>query len=93
MISLVVWLFFETHLAVKRECLAVKHAKWRERCTYAVFSTFFALSYVGRFFINDFDSCGVKIGSSFAQEMTFVTVWLLEGASMGVLMAFHFVNF
>ena len=65
----------------------------RERCTYATISIIFGLSYVGRYIINVYDRCGEHIGSVFEQEMTYATVLLFEGASMGVLMLFHYQNF
>ena len=57
MILLVVWLFVETKRAVDRERNArqdgkVTHTLMRERCTYATISTFFGLSYIGRFVLN-----------------------------------------
>ena len=62
-----------------------------ERCTYGVISIFFGLSYLGRFYVDLFDFCNGS--TSFTVEMSFLVVWLLEGASLGILMAFHFVNF
>ena len=55
MLLLVVWLFVETQRAVNRERRArgkVMHTMRRERCTYAIISIFFALSYIGRFILN-----------------------------------------
>ena len=99
MTLLVIWLFVETQKAVNRERQArldgkVTHTLRRERCTYAIISIFFALSYIGRFILNVYDSCaGQGIGSKFVQDITYVTVYLVEGASMGVLMLFHCQNF
>ena len=99
MTLLVIWLFVETQKAVNRERQArldgkVTHTLRRERCTYAIISIFFALSYIGRFILNVYDSCaGQGIGSKFVQDITYVTVYLVEGASMGVLMLFHCKNF
>ena len=98
MISLVIWLFVETWRVVERERRltgAVRHTMWKERRRYAIISTVFGLSYIGRFFINEYDSdaCGKPIGSDFDYLMTLISVWLLEGLSMGVLMIFHLRNF
>ena len=98
MILLVVWLFVETQRAVSRERRVrpdgkVTHSLRRERQTYALITILFALSYIGRFVLNEYDSCGKKIGSHFAAEMTYASVYLFEGASMGVLMLYHCLNF
>ena len=64
------------------------------RFTYAIITLFFALSYSGRFYLNVSDKCGeVVTTDQFAIQMVYVIVYLLEGASMGVLMMFHIVNF
>ena len=56
MCLLVIWLFVETKRAVNREKRArgglVTHKLMQERINYAIISTFFALSYIGRFFLN-----------------------------------------
>ena len=98
MLLLVTWLFIETQRAVRREIKLfgkVRHTLRRERCTYAVITTFFALSYVGRFLLNVFeDSCRREAsGSIYVQLMTQIIVYLLEGVSLGVLMLFHLINF
>ena len=98
MFSLVIWLFVETKRAVNRERKTrrdgrVTHTLTRERCTYAIISIFFGLSYIGRFVINEYEKCDGRIGSTFPELMIFVTVYILEGASMGVLMIFHLKNF
>ena len=52
MISLVIWLLYETKLAVKREMLItgrVQHPLRKERRIYALITTVFAISYIGRF--------------------------------------------
>ena len=77
MTLLVIWLFVEIQRAVRKEMRqygTVKHDLKSERCTYAFISFFFALSYIGRFIINEFDYCGKKIGSIYAVEMTAATV-------------------
>ena len=77
MVLLVIWLFVETRRAVRREMRqngTVEHNLKSERCTYAIISFFFALSYIGRFVINEFDYCGKKIGSVYAVEMTAAAV-------------------
>ena len=97
MLLLVTWLFVVTQRAVKLERQTIGVAGqtlWKERCTYAVITTFFALSYIGRFIINEYDTCGENMDRSFFfLEMTLNIVYLFEGVSMGVLMAFHFFNF
>ena len=98
MTLLVTWLFVETQRAVNRERQArqdgrVTHSLRKERCTYALITAFFALSYVGRFVLNEYDFCGEGFGSAFATEMIEIVVLLFEGASMGVLMLFHCINF
>ena len=66
----------------------------RERCTYAIISIFFGLSYIGRFFLNKYGSNNYEtVKSRFALEMTGVIVWVFEGLSMGCLMLFHYLNF
>ena len=65
----------------------------KERCTYITISSFFALSYIGRFLLNQHGFCGSGNWTPFAYEMTKVIVYLVEGASMGVLMIFHMKNF
>ena len=99
MILLVVWLFIETQRAVNRERRAsdvggVTPSLRRERCTYAIISIFFGLSYIGRYILNSYGSnFDEPVLSPFALEMTGVIVWLFEGLSMGCLMLFHYVNF
>ena len=97
MVLLVVWLFVETKRAVDRERRSrqdgkVTHTLVRERCTYAIISTLFGLSYIGRFVLNTYIDCEVN-ESPFVLQMTVVSVFLLEGSSMGVLMLFHCINF
>ena len=66
MTLLVAWLFIETYRVVAREKRAaqggfVSQNLHKERCTYAIISTFFALSYIGRFIYNRFAyGCGVE---------------------------------
>ena len=96
MISLVIWLFIEVQKAVNREMRLhgkVQHSLRRERCTYAIITTFFALSYIARFYFNDFETGCNMVGSIFFATMVQVLVYLLEGVSMGVMMTFHLVNF
>ena len=98
MIILVAWLFVGTYRADSRERLASNraHAAFtlkKERCWYAIITTFFGLSYIGRFFEIRFDECGPTIGTEFAQEMTFMTVQFFEGLSMGTLIILHLLNF
>ena len=100
MTLLVVWLFVETYRVVARERKAWQgggsssHSLHKERCTYAFVSTFFALSYIGRFITNQYAyNCGNKTWPPFTAYMTEVVCYLFEGASMGVLMYFHFANF
>ena len=100
MLLLVMWLFVETQRAVERERRArldgrVTPTLRRERCTYAIVSFIFALSYIGRYYMNEYAyyGCGNAIGSIFANCMTEIVVFFFEGASMGVLMFFHFKNF
>ena len=97
MVSLVIWLFIETQRAVERERRAkgiVTHTLWQERRTYTTISIFFALSYICRYVFNLYISdCGQGIDSFFAIFMIELIIYLLEGASMGVLMMFHMKNF
>ena len=65
----------------------------KERCVYAIVSTFFGLSYVGRYVINIYfygENCRLSV---FGEEMLFMMVYILEGASMGVVMMLHYLNF
>ena len=71
----------------------VLHTLQKERRTHAIISIFFALSYFGRFYVNEYHYCDIVSRYSFATQMTLALVYMLEGASMGVLMWFHFVNF
>ena len=74
----------------------VQHTLKRERCTYAVITIFFALSYIGRFLLNTrIYDCGVEHVSFTVFEilMSCVLIFLFEGLSMGVLMMFHCINF
>ena len=55
MVLLVTWLFIETQRAVNRETKEygnVMHKLKRERCTYALISTIFGVSYLGRFYLD-----------------------------------------
>ena len=98
MLLLVVWLYVETQRAVNREMRQAGKVQYnlrKERCTYAIISFFFAISYIGRFVYNVFVDCG-GAGQKlplYAIEMLFVLVCLFEGVSMGVLMLFHWANF
>ena len=97
MTLLVIWLFVEAQRAVKREMRQtgqISHTLRRERCAYVIITFFFGLSYFGRFFINEYVYCaGNNNWSWFTWQMTWASVFLLEGASLGVLMWFHFMNF
>ena len=95
MVSLVIWLFIETRRAVAREILArqdghVTHTLRKERCIYAIITTFFGLSYLGRYVMNEYI---FGVGDSFADYVATTVVYLFEGMSMAVLMLFHFMNF
>ena len=98
MVLLVVWLFVETQRAVNREMQLngrVMHTLRRERCTYALISTFFGLSYVGRFALNEYNTytCGGYSWIYYSVFMAEILVWFFEAASMGLLMMFHSINF
>ena len=96
MTLLVIWLFVETQRAVNRELRSrgrVQHRLRRERCTYAIITFFFALAYSGRFIIDNRMVCADGYRSFFFIEMVACSVYLIEGASMGVLMIFHWMNF
>ena len=98
MVLLVIWLFIETREAVNREKLArqdgtVTHTLKRERYTYAVITTFFGLSYIGRHFEDVYVECGYVSKSEFWILNSSMIVYLIEGMSLGVLMLFHFANF
>ena len=96
MILLVIWLFVETQRAVNRERRSRGRVQWslrRERCTYAIITFFFALFYCGRFIINNRMVCATGYRSTFFIEMVWFSVFFIEGASMGVLMIFHLLNF
>ena len=96
---LVAWLFVETHRVVVRERKAKQggfatQTLHKERCTYAVVSTFFALSYVVRLVFNVYgNTCGDDPWPSYPAYIVETTCFLIEGTSMGVLMYFHFANF
>ena len=83
MVLLVIWLFIETRRAET-------HTLWKERCSYAIVTTFFGLSYIGRYVNNEYI---FGVGDSFADYVITIVVYLFEGMSMGVLMLFHFMNF
>ena len=67
------------------------HELKRERCTYALISTMFGVSYLGRFYLDAELFCqGIY---TFKMEIVCVLVWLFEGVSIGVLMLFHRINY
>ena len=77
MLILVFWLFLETQRAVKRERKLygkVQHTLRAERCTYAIVSFFFALSYIGRYTINicDGDEYEIRVYSKKVSKITFL---------------------
>ena len=97
---LVIWLFVEAKKAVNRERRAsvdgrVTQTLRRERCTYAIITVFFGLSYIGRTIDIENGTCGdeMALAEKFGYETAWASVFLLEGVSMGVLMGFHYVNF
>ena len=58
MIMLVIWLFVEMRRVVFREIEQYGTAKdnlWKERCTYGCITIFFALSYIGRFIVDEYN--------------------------------------
>ena len=65
----------------------------KEKFTYAIVSFFFALSYVFRFYANIFVYCNDSNPDAFIDEMFSVSIYLIEGTSMGVLMIYHLINF
>ena len=101
MCLLVAWLFVETYRIKAREKNkltaqdgSVTNSLHKERCTYAIISSFFALSYVGRFILNEYIfGCGTAPWLYFSKLFTEVVIYLFEGGSMGVLMYFHMANF
>ena len=96
MLVLVAWLFYETQSANKRVMMlsnVVQSSNRRELCIYAIISTLFGLSYVGRFVINMYVFAEENSLSLFVMEMLFLGVYLLEGSSMGAVMMIHYINF
>ena len=74
MVLLVTWLFIETKRAVNRERRArqdgqVTYTLRRERCTYAFVSFLFGVSYIGRYFYNNFAFCRADYLSNFMYYM------------------------
>ena len=73
MAMLVTWLIVETYRVVARERRArqggfVTHTLHKERCTYAIISMFFALSYIVRFLFNKyFYGCEANVKKLFVQ--------------------------
>ena len=68
MLALVVWLFVETQGAVNRDIKRdgkARHKLVVERRNYAIVTTFFALSYLGRCFSN-ITACGSIIAGDFS---------------------------
>ena len=95
MTFLVIWLFVETKRAVDREMKqngSVKHNLKKERCTYAVISIFFGLSYITRYVKNVYSIC-LQTHPIYFEEINWIILFFLEGVSIGVLMAFHVANF
>ena len=68
----------------------MQHRLRKERCSYAIISFFFALSYALRFFFNVFVACN---WTTFLIDILNTSVYLIEGSSMGILMIFHMKNF
>ena len=68
----------------------------RKRRIYGVITSVFAISYIGRWFLNTHlhETCdkGFNV-SEFVNEMAWNAVYFFEGMSMGVLMAFHCKSF
>ena len=77
MLILVFWLFLEIQRAKNREKKLygrVKRTLRAERCTYAIVSFFFALSYIGRFTMNicDSDEYEIQVYSKKVRQFTFL---------------------
>ena len=53
----------------------------------------FALAYISRCLLSIYGYCNGGDGKLFSFEMILAIIFLIEGLSMGVLMAFHYVNF
>ena len=97
MLLLVAWLFYETQSANNRVMMlsnVVQSSNRRELCVYAIISTLFGLSYVGRYVINVYIfGTNAIVLPIFGMEMLFLGVYLLEGSSMGAVMMIHYINF
>ena len=92
---LVVWLFVETRRLVERDKEANGRALNKfvgQRRTYAIVTTFFALSYLGRCFINEVSCLSGDFIFTFVNYVIDMLVYALEGLSMGVLMWYHHLN-
>ena len=92
---LVTWLFIETLREdpfEKAEREFGDTCRWRagrkRMCSYLIVSAFFALSYIGRFFFNDYFGCNYN-ENSYAAFMVELAVLFFEGVSMGALMCVH----
>ena len=92
---LVTWLFIETLREdpfEKAEREFGDTCRWRagrkKMCSYLIVSAFFALSYIGRFFFNDYFGCNYN-ENSYAAFMVELAVLFFEGVSMGALMCVH----
>ena len=92
---LVTWLYIETLREdpfEKAEREFGDTCRWRagrkRMCSYLIVSAFFALSYIGRFFFNDYFGCNYN-ENSYAAFMVELAVLFFEGVSMGALMCIH----
>ena len=97
MALLVVWLFVEmqrddakTRRDRRRGYTIHKERMPKELCVYAIITSLFALSYIGRFILEEHFGCDSDYtGSSFVAYIVQYACYLFEGAIMGAIMCSH----
>ena len=97
MVVLVAWLFVEmqrddaeTRRRRRRGFTIHKEPMPKEMRIYLIISSLFALSYIGRFFINKYFRCyDDLIGSHFDANIVELAVFVLEAGSMLAIMLNH----
>ena len=96
MLFLTIWLLVETNKSVAedRQLFSIAYNRYRcEQITQIICFTFFALSYLGRFILDEIYDGDFEIKSEFRCQMSFDILIYIEGLSMGSLFFLHYRNF
>ena len=81
-------------VAKDMQLFSIAYNRYRcEQITQIVCFTFFALSYLSRFIVNEIYDGDFEIKSEFRCQMSFDMVIYIEGLSMGSLLFLHYRNF